>query len=124
MGIPFGRGLKSQCEHPIVQFACPPGDSHGHFNTRREVKTGRLVTNLKGHSEEVSGVAFRPDGKHLASISAAELKIWEVATWKEAIPFPKQMDGGLDVAYSPDSQSLAVAKYDESVRIVEVDSGK
>jgi len=33
----------------------------------RDVRTGRLVTNLEGHAGQVKCLAFSPDGKYLAS---------------------------------------------------------
>ena len=42
------------------------------------------VVVLEGHSENVTSIAFAPDGKYLATGSADEtLKLWSTETYKE-----------------------------------------
>ncbi|HZT31694.1 MAG TPA: WD40 repeat domain-containing protein [Bryobacteraceae bacterium] len=49
------------------------------------------------------GVAFSPDGTHLAS---AGLQIWNLATRRE-LPGPRTEEAALGIAYSPDGRFLA-----------------
>jgi WD40 repeat protein/serine/threonine protein kinase len=83
-----------------------------------DVVTGHLVCNLTGHKGPVRGVAFRPDGPFLASVSSApleapdtpgEMKLWDTNTWQE-LPGPDQISGGvnpLGVTFRSDGKRLA-----------------
>jgi WD40 repeat protein/tRNA A-37 threonylcarbamoyl transferase component Bud32 len=47
------------------------------------VAAGRLVLTIQAHPGPVSGLAFRPDGRLLASCSDSELRYWRAATNEE-----------------------------------------
>jgi formylglycine-generating enzyme required for sulfatase activity len=80
---------------------------------------------LHGPSLTVEAVAFSPDGKHLATASAATtaavegvgegpvgpgvVKVWEVATGKELFSLEVGRGGAQAVAFSPDGKRLAGA---------------
>jgi WD40 repeat protein len=72
--------------------------------TRREVHPP-----LEGHSHYLSGLAFSPNGKYLASASWREVKVWEVATWSEVIDLGGLTGEIFRVAFSPDGKRLAAA---------------
>jgi WD40 repeat protein len=62
---------------------------------------------LKGHSREVTSIAFAPDGKSLASRDAREIKLWNVESGKQTADFAWiQSDFG-SVIYSPDGSKIA-----------------
>jgi WD40 repeat protein len=79
-----------------------------------DVATGRLTATLKTTSGVVLGVAFRPDGKTLASSSQDHtVRLWEVATGKTTATFQLHPEvpqsGGFGcVAFSPNGKKLAV----------------
>src|SRR5262249_41107979 len=78
------------------------------WGTRRE----RLA--LEGHRHHILGLAFSPDGKTLASAgghfsTAAEVKLWDLATGRERLS-PRGHAWWVEcVAFSPDSNTLVSA---------------
>jgi serine/threonine protein kinase/WD40 repeat protein len=67
---------------------------------------------LSGHSAPVTGLAFSPDGRHLASVSAdATVRVWDALTGASVLG-PKSLSGpGQVVAYSPDANILAAEGF-------------
>jgi WD40 repeat protein len=95
-----------------------------------DVESGKLVHELRGHKEKTPhhfpsmlfGVAFAPDGKHLATADkVGKIVVWEAASGKQAATLeapemytwdPRQrihsIGGIRAVAFSPDGKHLAV----------------
>ena len=79
----------------------------------------QLVRTFKGHTKEVTDVAFSPDSKRLASSSHdATVRIWDTATGKELHTLEKAHRFIAEcVAFSPDGKWLASGGWDATVRL-------
>lgn len=103
-----------------------------------ETTTGKLVRELQAlqaHSNWVSGVAFSPDGKRLATSSGFKLRLFDAADGGElwSADFRRIIRGqtGGDTAedfstvvFSPDSRSIAVGSTNGSIYLVSAASGE
>jgi WD40 repeat protein/predicted Ser/Thr protein kinase len=108
----------------------------------RDVETGQELPTLSGDlrgiiSGPVSRVAFSPDSKRLASwgqfMFNATLQVWDVQTGHRLLnrKWPSSgLSKGLlgevfdNLAFSPDSQRLAWADWDTTVRVWDITGGK
>jgi WD40 repeat protein len=78
-----------------------------------DVAAGRLDAVLRGHAAPVTSLAYRPDGKQVATIGDDQtLRLWDPATGREVALFraevaPPHLDRNPHVAYSPDGSRIA-----------------
>jgi WD40 repeat protein len=80
---------------------------------------------LRGHVGAVNGMAFRPDGKRLASAGSDQsIKIWDPEKMQVVASLWGHTGAVAAVAYSPDGKRLASASYDQTVRLWDADEGK
>jgi WD40 repeat protein len=80
-----------------------------------------LERTLTGHSDWVSSVAFRPDGKILASGSHDNtIKLWNVATGREIATLTRHSESVNSVAFSPDGKTLASGSLDKTIKLWDV----
>jgi WD40 repeat protein len=78
-----------------------------------DVKTGKELATLKGHTSYLLIIAFSPDGKTLASGGGEhEIKLWDMETGKERATLKGHTGGVHSVVYSPDGKMLASASWE------------
>jgi RNA polymerase sigma factor (sigma-70 family) len=99
-----------------------------------DVATGKPLLPTAGHQERLTAVAYSPDGRTIFTGGwDRTVRVWDAATGKERMtltagtekdeePFRTATVGHL--ALAPDGKLLAVVRADESVRLLELPSGK
>ena len=88
-----------------------------------------LVARLVGLSERIESIAFSPDGKSLAATGGLPGRMGEVQIWDvEARQLKLSLSVGFDTVYgaswSPNGKLLAFGCPDNTLRAIEVESGK
>jgi WD40 repeat protein len=79
---------------------------------------GKELLTLRGHTGQVTSVAFSPDGRRLVSASVDQtIKVWDTATGQQMLTLKQHSGRVTAVAFSPDGQRLASSGSDQTVRI-------
>ena len=82
------------------------------------IKGLKAVASLAGHTNNVSSVAFSPDGQHIVSGSYDKLvKVWSVSARKEVASLAGHTNWVRSVAFSPDGQHIVSGSDDELVKV-------
>jgi WD40 repeat protein len=73
-----------------------------------EIQSGKLITQLRGHTANIWKIAFSPDGRFLASASSDQsIRIWEVETRRLWTILRGHGDEVWSLAFTPDGRNLA-----------------
>ncbi len=137
----FARAALIDSEHPptyvappvITSLAYNPDGSllavAGYHEVLLHKPEGGVVARLVGLSERIQSVAFSPDGKWLAVTGGdpgrfGEVQLWDVARKKLKMSLPVTFDTVYGASWSPDSKKLAFGGADNSLRAIDVETGK
>lgn len=86
-----------------------------------DLQTGKQIQSLKGHSTDVTHLAFSADSKTIATVSEDSARVWEVETGKELRTLK-----GLSiafVAFSDDGRLLTADRPGKAIRLWDVRTG-
>jgi WD40 repeat protein len=90
-----------------------------------DAKTGKLVTNLKGHTETVACLAWSTDGRKLISGSIDHsIRTWDTVTWRQIAVLTGHTHLVHDIAISPNALILASASVDCTARLWNLGNGQ
>ena len=89
-----------------------------------DVRAGQLLSVLKQHTQQVSNVAFSPDGKLLLSASWDKtLKLWDPSTGAMKLSI-EGLSGRTNTAcFSPCGKYVGAVSVDETIRLWRTDDG-
>ncbi len=90
---------------------------------------GELVSRLVGMSERLNAIVFTPDGNSLVAAGGTPARFGEVQVWDAAAGKLKRSvtltnDTVFGASVSPDGKEIAVGGADNTVRLIEINSGK
>merc|ERR1719174_1948846 len=89
------------------------------------VDDGKLVREIKGHSDKVRTVCVTPDGKHIVSGSWDKtVRITRVDNGKLVREIKGHSDRVTSVCVTPDGQHIVSGSRDKTIRITRVDGGE
>ena len=83
-----------------------------------DATSGQVLHTLIGHTADVLGLAFSPDGRRIATSSwDRTIKLWDTDTGREVFTLRGHTAGLLVVAFSPDGRRLVSGGIDFTARV-------
>jgi WD40 repeat protein len=89
-----------------------------------ELDSGKCLLCLEGHSQEVRGLCFSPDGTRLASAGGPLIRIWDSRSGEKLDELAGHSGRVQALAFSADGRRLASGGIEGTVRIWEASSGR
>jgi WD40 repeat protein len=86
---------------------------------------GKQLLKFADPESDMRALAVSPDGRRIAASVGQEVKLWDAVSGRELLAMPgKGEDWVYGLAFSPDSSRLAAARYQGTVQVWDVTTGK
>ena len=98
-----------------------------HDNTARlwDAQSGKELRTFRGPTEQISSVAFSPDGKHVLTGSYDKTaRLWDAQSGEELRTFAEHDAEVSSVAFSPDGKQVVTGCRNKTARLWDAQSGK
>ena len=93
-------------------------DDSDEFLNIWDANTGKVITHLKGHTEDVNCLAWTADGKTLISGSSdSSIRTWNTTTWQQINVLTGHTWDVRGIALSPNNLILASVSWDRTARL-------
>ena len=90
-----------------------------------DTQSGKAVAMLRGHSDQVVGIAFSPDGKRLATASwDGTARVWDSRDGDLRAVLRGHANQVYRAVFSPDSRLVATASRDQTARVFDARTGR
>jgi WD40 repeat protein/serine/threonine protein kinase len=84
----------------------------------RDLKTGRVLYTLIGHTADVVFIIFSPDGRRIATASYdRSIKLWDTLTGREVFTLRGHVGSVVGLAFSPDGNRIVSLSHDATARV-------
>jgi len=90
-----------------------------------DLRSGRALRTLEGHSGSVDGVAVTADGKRVVSASSDKtLKVWDLESGRALRTLEGHSAEVRGVAMAPEGKRAVSASEDKTLKVWELDTGR